>query len=62
MLIVLEDARSYHDSHLITDAVEQILLVHSSSPDPQRVHARIHGRLQQVPQAAGQTKSTEVQY
>lgn len=43
MLISLRDCSSYHDSHLITEAVEKILFIHSSSPDPEGVHANIHG-------------------
>lgn len=40
---------SYHDSQLIADAVEKVLFVHSSTPDPEDVHVGIHGGLQQVP-------------
>lgn len=50
---------SYHDSHLITDAVEEILFVHPSSPDPEGIHVSIHSRLQQVPQAAGEAETLQ---
>ena len=40
--IILDDDRGYHDSKLITDAVEEILFIHSPSPDPQGVHVSVH--------------------
>lgn len=43
---------TYHDSQLITDVVEKLLLVHSSPPHPEGVHVGVHRRLQQVRQAA----------
>lgn len=45
ILISVEDDSSYHDSQLIADAVEKILFIHSSSPDPEGVHASIHSWL-----------------
>lgn len=42
---------TYHDSQLITDVVEELLLVHSPPPHPEGVHVGAHRRLQQVLQA-----------
>lgn len=49
----------YHDPQFITDAVEQVLLINSTSPHPQCVHVHVHCRLQQVPHTGEQMRKSD---